>query len=301
MPEHYPGDRPGHLDIDAVSAFIDRDLTPDDLTTIAGHLRECPPCHREVLEIRTTVALLAGLPQYAPRRSFSLGHEHARTARRRGRSLGGGTWSSSAAPGQPPIAAAAIGDGAGRYAGWLPGLQAAVMVVGALLLLVTTSDLFGIPPQPAEMLSDSSAPVIMTQAPPQSAPVVAPPPPAPTPAPAASEPEAAFGRAQQETAGTTDADSASEEVLMAEQPAAAPTTRDIATSVVAAVTQPTATAAAGLAPEAEPAETAARATDQPAPETSQPSRLRLVQIALAFALAWLVVSIAGLRWVRGAR
>jgi hypothetical protein len=29
--------------------------------------------------------------------------------------------------------------------------------------------------------------------------------------------------------------------------------------------------------------------------------LRLVQIALAFALAWLVVSIVGLRWVRGVR
>ena len=76
MTDHHPADRPGHLDIDAVSAFVDRDLEPDDLTTIEFHLHECPACHREVLEIRTTVVLLAGLPQYTPRRSFCLGHEH---------------------------------------------------------------------------------------------------------------------------------------------------------------------------------------------------------------------------------
>ena len=69
MTDHHPADRPGHLDIDAVSAFVDRDLEPDDLTTIEFHLHECPACHREVLEIRTTVVLLAGLPQYTPRRS----------------------------------------------------------------------------------------------------------------------------------------------------------------------------------------------------------------------------------------
>ena len=83
MTDHHPADRPGHLDIDAVSAFVDRDLEPDELTTIEIHLHECPACHREVLEIRTTVVLLAGLPQYTPRRSFCLGHEHARAARRR--------------------------------------------------------------------------------------------------------------------------------------------------------------------------------------------------------------------------
>src|ERR671910_904976 len=78
MTDHHPADRPGHLDIDAVSAFVDRDLEPDDLTTIEFHLHECPACHQEVLEIRATVVLLAGLPQYTPRRSFCLGHEHAR-------------------------------------------------------------------------------------------------------------------------------------------------------------------------------------------------------------------------------
>ena len=103
MTDHHPADRPGHLDIDAVSAFIDRDLEPDDLTTITFHLHDCPACHREVLEIRTTVVLLAGLPQYTPRRSFCLGHEHARAFRRRSRA-GNQPWSAGDLPPGYPAA-----------------------------------------------------------------------------------------------------------------------------------------------------------------------------------------------------
>src|SRR5918994_5137965 len=129
MTEHHPADRPGHLDIDAVSAFVDRDLEPDDLTTIEFHLHECPACHREVLEIRTTVVLLTGLPQYTPRRSFCLGHEHARAGRRRGRASRGLSWSGPfASPAYPTSATASAPAGeSGRAAGWLPGLQAAAM------------------------------------------------------------------------------------------------------------------------------------------------------------------------------
>src|SRR5215213_11423634 len=159
MTNYHPTDRPGHLDVDAVSAFVDRDLEPDDLTTIEFHLHECPACHREVLEIRTTVVLLAGLPQYTPRRSFCLGHEHARASRRR--LSHGSSWSGSFAPmGYPASAASAVARAeTGRASAWLPGLQAAAMVIGALLLLVTTSDLMGMPPQPAEWLTDAEAPV----------------------------------------------------------------------------------------------------------------------------------------------
>src|ERR687893_178231 len=120
MTYHRPADRPGHLDIDAVSAFVDRDLEPDDLTTIEFHLHECPACHREVLEIRTTVVLLAGLPQYTPRRSFCLGHEHARASRRR--ASRGQSWSGpfalAAYPASVPSAVAHAQSG--RAAGWLP-------------------------------------------------------------------------------------------------------------------------------------------------------------------------------------
>src|SRR5215212_5967883 len=176
MTDHHPADRLGHLDIDAVSAFVDRDLEPDDLTTIEFHLHECPACHREVLEIRTTVVLLSGLPQYTPRRSFCLGLEHARASRRglpRGRSWSGPFLSI----GYPASAASAVTHaGAGRSAGWLPGLQAAALVIGALLLLVTTSDLMGMPPQPREWLSDPEAPVQQLDF--RAAPAPAAPPPA---------------------------------------------------------------------------------------------------------------------------
>jgi Putative zinc-finger len=305
MTDHHPADRPGHLDIDAVSAFVDRDLEADDLTTIEFHLHECPACHREVLEIRTTVVLLAGLPQYTPRRSFCLGHEHARASRRR--LSRGHAWSGpSGASGYPASAATAVAHAeAGRAAGWLPGLQAAAMVVGVLLLLVTTSDLMGMPPQPADWLSDET-PVqqLDFRAAPasESAPPAAPAPEAPSDsnaalAPASSNSEPSSNVASNPSEGTTSGNSASEEML--EDAETANTDLSVATSAaLAAVTQAVPTPGAGLA---RSPETATADADAPAATDAQPSRLRLAQLALAFALAWLVVTIVGLRWVRGLR
>jgi Putative zinc-finger len=314
MTEQHPGDRPGHLDIDAVSAFIDQDLGPDDLATIEFHLHECPPCYREVLEIRTTVVLLSGLPQYTPRRSFCLGHEHARAGLRRGRVSHGLSWTgpfTSAA--SPASATASVAHGeSGRAAGWLPGLQTAAMVVGALLLLVTTSDLIGMPPQPADWLSDPEAPITQIEnfsAPAPEAPSA--PPPALAPAsdsgrenetasesdPAAANPNSSSSLAGNESGGTTSDDSASEEVL--EDAETAITAQSAATNAaLAAVTSVVPTPASGLARSPDAATDGA---DAPAATDAQPSRLRLAQLVLAFALAWLVVSIVGLRWVRGLR
>jgi anti-sigma factor RsiW len=306
MTDHHPADRPGHLDIDAVSAFIDRDLDADELTTIEFHLHECPACHREVLEIRTTVVLLAGLPQYTPRRSFCLGHEHARASRRR--LPRGHFWSGPfASAGYPASAASSVAHAeAGRAAGWLPGLQAAAVVIGALLLLVTTSDLLGMPPQPAEWLSDPGAPVQQLDfraAPaPESAPPAVPAPEAAGDsdvalAPAGSNPEPSFNVASNPSEGTTSDNSASEEMLEDEE--TANTGPSVATSAaLAAVTRAVPTPGAGLA---RSPETATADADAPAATDAQPSRLRLAQLALAFALAWLVVTIVGLRWVRGLR
>jgi|SRR5215207_1101923 len=304
MTDHHPADRPGHLDIDAVSAFVDRDLEPDDLTTIEFHLHECPACHREVLEIRTTVVLLAGLPQYTPRRSFCLGHEHARASRRR--TSRGHSWSGAFAPtGYPASAASAAYAETGRAAAWLPGLQAVAVVIGALLLLVTTSDLMGMPPQPAEWLSEE-APVKQMDF--RAAPAPAPVQPS-APAleaasdrdaaldPAGSNAETSFGVASNPSEGTTDGDSASQEVLGNAE--TANKASSVATSpVLAAVTSAVPTSGAGLA---QSPETATGDADAPAATDAQPSRLRLAQLALAFALAWLVVTIVGLRWVRGLR
>jgi hypothetical protein len=305
MTDHHPADRPGHLDIDAVSAFVDRDLQPDDLATIEFHLHECPPCYREVLEIRTTVVLLTGLPQYTPRRSFCLGHEHARASRRR--LPRGHSWSGPfGSTGYPASAASAVAHAeAGRAAGWLPGLQAAAMVVGVLLLLVTTSDLMGMPPQPADWLSDET-PVQQLDfraAPaPESAPPAAPAQEAASDsdaalAPANSRSEPSFGVASNPSEGTTSGDSASEE--MQEDAETANTGLSVGTSpALAAVTRAVPTPGAGLA---RSPETATADADAPAATDAQPSRLRLAQLALAFALAWLVVTIVGLRWVRGLR
>ena len=306
MTDHHLADRPGHLDIDAVSAFVDRDLDPDDLTTIEFHLHECPACHREVLEIRTTVVLLAGLPQYTPRRSFCLGHEHARASRRRA-SRGQSHPGSFAPTGYPVSAASAVAHAeTGRAGGWLPGLQAAAMVVGVLLLLVTTSDLMGMPPQPAEWLSDPETPVRQMEfraAPaPESVPPAAPALDAASDsdaalAPTSSKPESSFGVASNPSEGTTDGASASQEVL--EEAETANTALSVATSpALAAVTRAVPTPGAGLA---RSPETATADADAPAATDAQPSRLRLAQLVLAFALAWLVVTIVGLRWVRGLR
>ena len=46
MTDHQPADRPGHLDIDAVSAFIDRDL---EAFTLGGEVRFDPGSGRHVL------------------------------------------------------------------------------------------------------------------------------------------------------------------------------------------------------------------------------------------------------------
>jgi hypothetical protein len=86
---------------------------------------------------------------------------------------------------------------------------------------------------------------------------------------------------------------------MLEDAETANTGLSVATSpALAAVTRAVPTPEAGLA---RSPETATADADAPAATDAQPSRLRLAQLALAFALAWLVVTIVGLRWVRGLR
>ena len=299
MPEHHPAHDPGHLDIDAVSAFIDQDLDLVELATIQVHLSHCPACHREVLEIRATVLLLGGLPQYTPRRSFRLDQEHAR-AGRRWKTIGGPQpWLPPAlTAGQQP--AAALPGGVARGAGWLAGMQAAAMIVGTLLLLVTVGDLSGVMPSesPSMQLAAPTAAAVL-------------PTPTALPLPQAAQPGAATDQSatdgiaapppgaletalQEEPAagrGTESGESASEQMLAANGPVQP---RLAATRAAAAVTQAIPTP--GAAPEST-ARTAAPATDN----GGRPSGIRLLQFALALLLAWLVVSIAGLRWMRRLR
>lgn len=287
MPEHAPGDTPGHLDIDAVSAFIDRDLHDDDFAVISMHLTQCPDCKREVLEVHTTVFLLNTLPQYEPRRSFCLGQEHARNARRRAAQVAP-TWDSGPLPASVAPAAAAPAAPSPRFTGWLPGLQIAAMVAGVLLLLVTVGDWRGfsgdLSPQ------QFAAPTAAAGLPAEQAPLAA-------PAPNAAFQDDVDGELPVTTSdGTNPADSASEE--MSEQSPSRSAVISTASSGAAAVTQPL--SGADTAPAAVSTMTpgdAATAVNEREPG----SRLRLVQIALFAILAWLVVTIVGLRWVRRLR
>jgi hypothetical protein len=286
MPEHAPGDTPGHLDIDAVSAFIDRDLHDDDFAVISLHVTQCPDCAREVLEVRTTVFLLSTLPQYEPRRSFCLGQEHARSSRRRP-AASAPAWDTGPLPASlAPAAAAAAAPP--RFTSWLPGLQVAAMVAGVLLLLVTVGDWRGfsgdLSPQ------QLAAPTAAAGLPAEQAPPAAP---APNAALQANvDSEQAFTTSD----GTNLADSASQE--MSERSVSRSSVVSTVSTGAAAVTQPLGGA-----------ESAPAAVSTVTPEDAETtvsgrepgSRLRFVQIALFAILAWLVVTIVGLRWVRRLR
>lgn len=287
MPEHAPGDTPGHLDIDAVSAFIDRDLHDDDFAVISMHLRQCPDCEREVLEVRTTVFLLSTLPQYEPRRSFCLGQEHARSARRRA-AQAAPAWDAGPVPASLAPSAAAAAAPPPRFTSWLPGLQVAAMVAGVLLLLVTVGDWRGLSGDLASQ--QFAAPTAAAGLPAEQAPLAA-------PAPNAAF-QADIDNEQPVTTsdGTNLAGSASEE--LSEQSVSRSAVLSTANAGAAAVTQPLAGG------DAAPAAVSTVTPDDAETTVSgrEPgSRLRLVQIALFAILAWLVVTIVGLRWVRRLR
>lgn len=104
-----------HLDLDALNAYLDRGLTSDDSRLAAAHLATCADCRRELVELRATVSLLRGLPQYTPRRSFRLGPEHARIP-------------------------TGITGWLGRLLPPLPALRVATAIVALLLVAVTLGD-----------------------------------------------------------------------------------------------------------------------------------------------------------------
>jgi hypothetical protein len=64
-----------HIDTDTLSAYLDDAVSAAERREIADHLADCALCRQELAELRGTVALLRGLPQYEPRRSFRLGAE----------------------------------------------------------------------------------------------------------------------------------------------------------------------------------------------------------------------------------
>ncbi len=103
-----------HLDTDALSAYLDDRLDEPERTLAASHLARCEACQGDLAELQATVALLSGLPQYRPRRSFELGPAYA-------------------SRGQPSRFS--------RFLPLIPALRVAAAVVALLLVGVTAADI----------------------------------------------------------------------------------------------------------------------------------------------------------------
>ena len=62
-----------HIDDDALSAFVDQNLGPDDLARTRDHLDTCADCQERLDGLRSVAALLRQLPEIEPPRDFALG------------------------------------------------------------------------------------------------------------------------------------------------------------------------------------------------------------------------------------
>src|SRR5207302_4912786 len=62
----------GHLITGQLSAYLDKQLTPQEQAAIDAHISTCPPCQQALVELRSTVALLRAMPSVDVPRSFTL-------------------------------------------------------------------------------------------------------------------------------------------------------------------------------------------------------------------------------------
>ena len=61
-----------HLTIAELSAYIDKELTPEELAHYDAHIQTCQPCQAALADLQLTSALLSSMPQVAVPRSFTL-------------------------------------------------------------------------------------------------------------------------------------------------------------------------------------------------------------------------------------
>lgn len=252
--------RSQHLDVDALSAYLDHQLAPAEMAAARAHLTTCRACARELAELRATVALLRELPQYLPRRSFQLGPEHARRA---AGGLGVGGWFERLVPA-------------------LPALRIATVAVAVLLVAVIAGDLV------SNRASDSGL-VLQTGDQP-AAEVNAPAPEATlAPFPALQAPAAEQAQPRVAAVPTTSAPDADEEVAsFAESAAEAGTESAVPASSMAGDDRA----------EDAPSVVSPAPAVEPRPASSPPSGWRLAQVGLGLALLWLIVSLVGVAWLR---
>lgn len=272
--------RAQHLDLDALSAYLDGALEPGEMAAARAHLATCPECAQDLAEMRATVALLQGLPQYAPRRSFQLGPEHARGAEgataRVSRGLEG--WFERLLP-------------------WFPTLRIATVAVAVLLVAVIAGDLV------TNRGSESSGPAqtgrIMADATDSGAEL-------PAPAPAMEVPPIEEdAESAQDVAPRSAAFQPTMSVFAESEPLATGESitfgaRDALTGTDSAVPASLEVDEAGEDASrlvASPTAPATAAPEEPEPAAG-PSGWRLAQVGLGLALVWLIVSLVGLNRIR---
>ena len=61
-----------HLTTEQLSAFLDKQLTPQEQAFFDAHMQSCSRCQNALGELRRTVVLLHALPQPSLPRSFTL-------------------------------------------------------------------------------------------------------------------------------------------------------------------------------------------------------------------------------------
>lgn len=61
-----------HLDTELLSAYIDAELSPDDMRQVEVHLAECETCIQEHAELRGISTMVRELPTYLPRRVIEI-------------------------------------------------------------------------------------------------------------------------------------------------------------------------------------------------------------------------------------
>ena len=104
-----------HLGDELLSRLVDGDLSPEERRLADAHLTMCDACDDRLDALRSTVALLRGLPSPKPVRSFQLAPSHARPA---------ADWR--------------------RFTAWLPtGMPALRAAVVAVILVVGGAAAFG--------------------------------------------------------------------------------------------------------------------------------------------------------------
>ncbi|HEY2592309.1 MAG TPA: zf-HC2 domain-containing protein [Chloroflexota bacterium] len=64
---------PSHIDDDALSAFADQELSPDDLARTSSHLETCSECQERLDGLQSVASLLRQLPDLEVPRDFALG------------------------------------------------------------------------------------------------------------------------------------------------------------------------------------------------------------------------------------